>query len=210
VRARVIVFAKAPVAGHVKTRLARSVGGARALELYRWLGATVIAQLRDPRWELWVAFTPSAERGHVEAWLGPADRWTPQPDGDLGERLAAAVSAAFAAGDGPVLLVGTDCLALTAERVAEALSALATHDAALGPARDGGYYLLGMTRALAVFDGVAWSTSAVAEHTRARLREAGATWVELQTEVDVDEAADLDSVGDRDDAPAWERPPRRG
>ena len=202
---RVIVFAKAPVLGQVKTRLARGIGEARALELYRWCGATTLAQLRDERWQRWVAFTPPGQRAVTEGWLGPADRWIAQCDGDLGARLAAAVAAAFAAGDGPVLLVGTDCVAVTAERVAEALRLLATHDAVLGPAYDGGYYLLGLTRPRAVFDGIPWSTGTVADDTRARLRRAGATWAELPAERDLDEAADLVALSARADAPAWAR-----
>ncbi len=206
-RPRVVVFARAPVAGQVKTRLAREIGDARALELYRWCAATVLAQLRDPRWALWVAFTPADHRPLTEAALGPADRWIAQPDGDLGVRLAAAVAAAFAEGGGPVLLVGTDCVALTAGRVAEALAQLATHDAVLGPAHDGGYYLLGLARPLPLFEGVAWSTATVASDTREGLRRAGATWAELPPEQDLDEVADLASLADRSDAPAWARRP---
>ncbi|TAK30174.1 MAG: glycosyltransferase [Myxococcaceae bacterium] len=204
-RPRVILFAKAPVAGQVKTRLAATVGEPRALELYWWSGATVVAQLRDPRWDLWIAFTPADQRPLVEGWLGPVDRWLAQPDGDLGTRLAAAAESAFADGAGPALLVGADCLALTSYRVAEALELLATHDAALGPAYDGGYYLLGLARALPVFDGLAWSTGTVANDTRDRLRAVGATWAELPTERDIDEADDLDAIADRVDAPAWVR-----
>ena len=202
---RVIVFARAPARGLVKTRLARDVGDDRALALYRWCGAVVMAQLRDPRWLRWVAFTPADGRAATEAWLGPADRYLAQPDGDLGARLAAATAAAFADGDGPVLLVGADCPALTAGRVAEAAAALATHDAVLGPAYDGGYYLLGLARPLAVFEGVPWSTAAVADETRERLRAAGATWRELPTERDIDEVGDLVALADRADAPEWVR-----
>lgn len=202
---RVIVFAKAPQRGAVKTRLARDIGAARALALYRWCAATVLAQLRDPAWELWVAFTPADQRPLTEAALGPADRWIAQPDGDLGARLAALTRLAFAEGDAPVALVGTDCVALTAARVSAALAALATHDAALGPALDGGYYFLGLARELAVFDGVAWSSPTVADDTRARLRAAGARWAELPVERDLDERDDLASLADRADAPAWAR-----
>lgn len=200
---RVILFARSPVEGRVKTRLARDVGEARALELYRWCGAAIAAQLRDDRWQCWVAHTPSDQRAETEEWLGPADRWIAQRDGDLGARLAGAVQDAFAEGDGPVLLVGTDCPAVTAERVAEALRELTTHDAVLGPAYDGGYYLLGLRRPLAVFDEVAWSTETVADETRARLRRERATWVELPTERDLDEAGDLVALAHRADAPAW-------
>jgi rSAM/selenodomain-associated transferase 1 len=205
---RVIVFAKAPEPGRVKTRLARDVGDARALELYRWSGAAVMTQLRAARCERWVSFTPRDEQPAVEAWLGPAHRWIAQPDGDLGARLAAAVDAAFAAGDGPVLLVGTDCVAVTPARIAAAVAALATHDAALGPAYDGGYYLLGLARPLPLFEGVTWSTGTVADDTRDRLRRAAARWVELPVERDLDTVDDLVAVADRADAPPWVRAPR--
>lgn len=204
---RVIVFARAPVAGQVKTRLARAIGDDRALDLYRWCAATVLAQLRDPRWALWVAFTPPDQQPLTEAALGPADRWVAQPEGDLGVRLAAAAATAFAEGDDPVLLVGTDCVALTAERVAEAIAHLATRDAVLGPAHDGGYYLLGLARPLPLFERVAWSTGTVANDTREGLRRAGATWAELPPEQDLDEVADLTALADRPDAPAWTRRP---
>ena len=202
---RVIVFAKAPALGQVKTRLARDVGEARALELYRWCGAAVMDQLRDDRWQTWVTFTPSDQREATERWLGPCSRYIAQHEGDLGERLSALVDAAFAEGPGPVLLVGTDCVAVTAERIAEALRSLASHDAALGPAYDGGYYLLGLNRPLPLFEGLAWSTATVADDTRHRLRLAGATWAELPTERDLDEAADLVAVAHRPDAPSWVR-----
>jgi rSAM/selenodomain-associated transferase 1 len=205
---RVIVFARAPAPGRVKTRLARDVGDARALELYRWSGAAVMSQLRAARCERWVSFTPRDERAAVESWLGPADRWMPQPDGDLGVRLAAAVDEAFAADDRPVLLVGTDCLAVTPARVDEAVAALETHDAALGPAYDGGYYLLGLARPLRLFDGVAWGTGAVANETRDRLRRGAARWVELPPERDLDTVDDLAAAAHRPDAPPWVRAPR--
>jgi glycosyltransferase A (GT-A) superfamily protein (DUF2064 family) len=91
----------------------------------------------------------------------------------------------------PWLVVGTDCPALTPAHVQQAADALQTHDAVLIPAEDGGYVLLGLRRPLAsVFERVDWSTAQVSEQTRERLREAGATWVELPALWDVDEPAD--------------------
>lgn len=196
-RARVVVFARAPELGRVKTRLARDLGDARALSLYRWLGATVLSSLTaDPArpYALTVRVTPPDACDDVRAWVPGADAYEPQGDGDLGARLARAVDDAFAAGDRAVVLVGTDCVAVTDARVREALAALASHDAALGPARDGGYYLLALARTLPVFEAVPWSTERVAEETRARLRAAGARWAELPVETDIDTAADLDAL----------------
>jgi len=193
-RPRVVLFARAPVPGRVKTRLARDLGNDRACDLYRRLGAAVVEGLtRDPArpFEVAVRFTPDDALEAVREWFPGADRYEPQGPGDLGDRLARAVRDAFADGVAAAVLLGTDCIAVTDGRVREAIDVLATRDAALGPARDGGYYLLGLRRPLAVFHEVPWSTSAVAESTRALLRRAGATWVELPMESDVDTVDDL-------------------
>jgi rSAM/selenodomain-associated transferase 1 len=203
---RVVVFARAPALGRVKTRLARDVGDARALDVYRALGAAVLSSLTaDPSrpYTVAVRVTPDDACDDVRAWVPGADAYEPQGDGDLGARLVRATDDAFARGHRAVVLVGTDCPAVTDARVREALRALDGCDAALGPARDGGYYLLGLAQPLPVFEGVPWSTDGVAEATRARLRAAGASWAELATEVDVDTADDLRAW------PAFSDPSRR-
>ena len=97
---------------------------------------------------------------------------------------------AFGLGYRGVCLLGTDCPAVDAAAVTEVFAALDAHDAALGPAHDGGYWTLGLARELPVFEGMAWSTETVADETRARLRVCGARWAELA------EARDLDTVDD--------------
>jgi rSAM/selenodomain-associated transferase 1 len=198
--ARVVVFARAPELGRVKTRLAASVGDARACAVYTQLGARVVASLvvDDGRaYDVRVCFTPRDREAAVRAWVPGADAYVPQCEGDLGARLRGEVDAAFDDGCEAVVLVGTDCLAVNDARVCEALDALAGgDDAALGPALDGGYYLLAMARRMRLFEGVPWSTDAVAEATRTRLRAAGARWRELPAERDVDTREDLDALGD--------------
>ncbi len=195
--ARVVVFARAPLPGQVKTRLAATIGPAAACEVYRRLGETVVRALASApprRYELCIAFTPEPEGSLVRAWLPWADAWIPQCAGDLGARLAFEVERAFSDGCDAVVLVGTDCLAVDSERVGAALDALEDRDAVLGPAQDGGYYLLALRRPLAVFEGVPWSTERVADVTRERLRDLGARWRELAIERDVDTAEDLDAL----------------
>lgn len=206
--ALVVVFARAPEPGRVKTRLARAVGDAPACALYRWLGARVVASLTGDGsrpYDVAVRVTPSGACDAVRAWVPGADAYEPQGEGDLGERLARATRDGFAAGHRAVALVGTDCLAVTDGRAREALRALEGHDVALGPARDGGYYLLALARPLPVFDAVPWSTARVAEVTRGRARDAGARLAELPVETDIDTVDDLDSLRGYDDAPAWVR-----
>jgi rSAM/selenodomain-associated transferase 1 len=193
--ARVVLFARAPVLGQVKSRLAAEIGAADALAVYRTLGATIVRALADaPHFDLRVAFTPAGDEPLVRAWLPEARSLVPQIEGDLGARLEGEVTHAFNDGCPSVILVGTDCLAVDAARIDEAFSALDHADAVLGPALDGGYYLLGLARPLAVFGGVPWGTERVAEITRVRFRALGARWSELPVERDVDTLEDLLAV----------------
>jgi rSAM/selenodomain-associated transferase 1 len=157
----VLVFLKHPTPGAVKTRLAADVGPDRAAELYRgWIG-TVFDQLQPVRGTARVVgYYAGGSRADFAPWHHLADDWRPQPDGDLGDRLAAG----FAAAGGPAVAVGTDCLELDAELIRGAFAELADHDAVFGPAADGGYYLVGAARPIAgFFQGIRWSS----EHTLA-------------------------------------------
>jgi hypothetical protein len=104
--------------------------------------------------------------------------------------MSRAFESAHAADDG-LLLIGSDCPALTPQHLATAATALASHPAVFAPAEDGGYVLVGLARALpSIFDGVAWGSAAVMAQTRERLAAAGASWVELATLWDVDRPDD--------------------
>lgn len=192
----VVVFARAPVLGTVKSRLARALGHETALKLYRAMAERTVDALseNDVPWRLCVACTPDDRVAEVQEWFGSVDKVFAQGEGDLGERMKRAVKWALREPDAKVLLVGTDCPALDAERVHNALRALERYDAVLGPARDGGYWLIGMKRLLEVFDGVDWGSSRVTEQTRTALRRAGATWKELGEERDIDTVDDLEAV----------------
>lgn len=187
-----LVFARAPQLGSVKTRLAASLGPDRALAVYDRLARAVVAAVSPAvrSWDVVVVATPDEALDAVRAWLPPVDAVWPQGSGDLGARMQRAVTRAFGLGYRGVCLLGTDCPAVDATAVRAVFAALDAHDAALGPACDGGYWTLGLARDLAVFDGIAWSTETVAEETRARLRAAGHRWAELA------EARDLDTVDD--------------
>jgi rSAM/selenodomain-associated transferase 1 len=110
-------------------------------------------------------FTPPEARSEVEAWQ-PAETWIEQRGDDLGARMAAAFEAAFERGARRAVIVGSDVPALSSEHVLRSLSLLDTHDVALGPARDGGYYLLALDRPRpGLFEGVPWSTAGVLRAT---------------------------------------------
>lgn len=191
--AAVAVLAKAPVPGLAKTRLAPLLGDAGAARAQRALLRQTLRTVRAAAigpLTLWCA--PDVHHRHFRAWQRHRGvPLLPQPEGDLGRRLSAAVMHHFATGHGPLILLGTDCPALTPGHLQQVADALQTHDAALLPAEDGGYVLLGLRRpAPAVFDGVAWSTSAVADQTRQRLRSAGLSVWEGPLLWDVDEPSD--------------------
>jgi Uncharacterized protein conserved in bacteria len=191
-RLRVAVFAKAPVAGHVKTRLASVLGEAGAAQLHASLvrHALFTATLAGVgRVELWCA-PDESHAFFVECAAEIGARLHRQQGGDLGARMSHAFEAAFAAGR-RLILLGSDCPALTADDIERAAEALDSHDAVLTPAQDGGYVMIGLSRPVAgLFDGVPWSSASVMEATRERLRAAGARWQEFATLWDVDRPED--------------------
>lgn len=188
VSCRIAVFAKAPVAGHVKTRLIPLLGEEGAKNLYeRLLHHTlrVATSAGAPCVELWCS--PSSNHPFFVACAARYKIELREQDGtDLGERMNAAASGSSSS-KMPVIVVGSDCPALTVEDFSEAASALSQADAVLGPAHDGGYFLLGLKRSnIQLFNNIAWGTEKVLEQTRDRLRELNWAWRELQPKWDID------------------------
>jgi len=193
--AAIAVFAKAPVAGAVKTRLAPRLTAADAARLHaslvrHALGAAVIAS--PGRVTLWCA--PDAAHpffAGCAAEFGVGLR--AQQGADLGARMRHAFEASLAAG--PLVLIGTDCPELDAAALGRAADALRRHEAVLAPAEDGGYALVGLTRLVPeLFDGIAWGGAGVMTASRERLVQAGALWTELPTTWDVDRPEDYDRL----------------
>jgi rSAM/selenodomain-associated transferase 1 len=189
---RIAVFARAPVAGQAKTRLAPLLGaeGAAMLQadlVLRTL-ATATASAVGPV-ELWCS--PDASHpffARCAAELGV--RLREQRGRDLGERMSAAFDAALGE-NAALVVIGSDCPALTPAVLREAAQALEAHDAVIAPAEDGGYVLVGLSRPdPGLFTGVAWGGSTVMAETRARLARGGRQWKELGTFWDIDRPED--------------------
>lgn len=191
----VAILAKAPLPGLAKTRLIPHLGAQGAAALQRWLLHRVVATARQ------------AALGPVTVWCAPdvqhpafaacsADGTVTlrqQPDGDLGERMHRAV--AESSTPAGTLIVGTDCPLLDAAHLRQAATALASHDAVVTPAEDGGYVLIGMRQAAPrVFAEVAWSSERVMGQTRQRLSEVGWRWAEFAPLWDVDRSSDFDRL----------------
>lgn len=188
----ILVFLKAPVPGQVKTRLARDLGDEAACEIYRRMVERQLAALPSG-WPVEIHFAPTAARTDFAAWLGPGYVYFPQIEGDLGLRLRFATAAAFERGHPGAILIGGDCPALDASDLKRAAHCLASGtDVAIGPASDGGYYLLGLravAEALLVFEDVPWSTERVAQVTIERVKALGLRLTQLEEKEDVDDLA---------------------
>ena len=187
----IAILAKAPVPGHVKTRLISTIGA----------HAAAVLQVRLT--ERAVATALAADVGPVTLWCAPdATHSTflklvtqqriilkPQPEGDLGVRMLAATGAS----SGPVLVVGTDCPALTPLHLRGAANALREgNDVTIIPAEDGGYVLIGTRTAQpALFAGIAWGTNTVLAETRTRIIQQRLVLIEQPPLWDIDTEADL-------------------
>lgn len=190
---RIVIIAKAPLAGYSKTRLIAALGAAGAAALAaRMLQHTVRTALAADLGPVELCAAPSRRDPAWQALdLPPALHWSDQGDGDLGARMATAAQRTIAQGES-VLLIGTDCPALDVERLRRAAASLRQNDATLFPTTDGGYALLGLKRFHRdLFDNLPWSTATVAQQTLERLAQLAWT---VQTHAvlhDIDEPADL-------------------
>ena len=185
------MFARAPELGRVKTRLAADVGPLRALEIYRQLGERVIREVRRSPAHLVIAYDPPELEPVMRAWLGDSFAYEPQSDGDLGTRMAKAMTARIVAGAERIVVIGTDCPSVTADTITAAFAALDAADVVFGPALDGGYYLVGAMRVHeCLFHDIPWSTAHTLDVSLARARAAGLRVALLPPMRDIDTAAD--------------------
>ena len=184
-----LIFIRNPQLGRVKTRLARTVGDAEALRIYHVLLEKTRAAALGVEAERQLLYSDFIDKN--DAW--PNDRFhkMTQSAGDLGIRMEQAFRNTFAAGARKALIIGSDCPQLDGAMLRTAFERLDESDFVLGPAPDGGYYLLGM-KVLdhAVFRDIEWSTDSVQAHTLEKIRAAGKTCSLLPELTDVDTEAD--------------------
>ena len=191
----VAVLARAP-SGPGKTRLTHDLPADDARALREALLLDTLDQARAAAAPVTVFFTPESAREEVLALVGHDVELAPQADGDIGDRMAAAFAHLFAAGARHVALIGSDLPSLPSSRLADAFAALEQRDdVVLGPAEDGGYYLVALSRARPeLFTGVAWSTRAVLRQTREAAHVAGLSVALVDPWYDVDTPDDLSRV----------------
>ena len=184
IRPALIIFAKAPVMGQAKTRLAADIGPVHAKRIYRAMTARIIRNVQDPRWDTALAVTPATALGDVPDWSDLPQ--FAQVSGSLSPRL----SQVFSHSKGRVVVIGTDCPQVRRRDIADALSALLRHDAVFGPAADGGFWLMAMNGPVPAktFDNVRWSSADTLSDIASNVSGSIAF---LRTLTDVD---DLDSL----------------
>ncbi len=183
-----VIFLRMPQLGRVKTRLARDIGALAALQFYRITVTRLLHRLgRDRRWHLTLAVTP--DHGTLPHGWDRAARLTPQGTGDLGHRMGRIFRTMP---PGPVVIVGSDIPAVTPDHIAAAFCALGRSDAVVGPAADGGYWLIGLRRSrrvpAALFAKVRWSSEHALADTLAGLPR-GFSVARLATLEDIDDGA---------------------
>jgi len=184
-----VVMAKAPRIGRVKSRLAKDIGLVGAWAFQRRTLFETTRKLKDPRWQCWLCITPDRAGFNTRMW--PVG-WTliPQGQGDLGDRM---LRPWLMLGPGPVVIVGSDIPDMTPSHIAAAFEALGENDLVFGPASDGGYWLIGAKRRPCVIDpfqDVRWSTEHALSDTIQNVPD-GAKIGYVETLDDVDDGTGL-------------------
>jgi rSAM/selenodomain-associated transferase 1 len=188
-----ILFVKSPEPGAVKTRLASAIGPDRAAALYRVLAEAEVAATAPAgeEYRRLFFFAPAAAQARLESWF-PGETFVPQADGDLGDRMAAAFEESHRRGAGRAVIIGSDVPWVSRELVIDAFAALAAHDVVVGPARDGGYYLLALRQPRPeLLRGIAWSTSRVLKATVEKANALRLSVHRLVTLPDIDTPEDV-------------------
>lgn len=184
---RVVIFAKYPQPGKVKTRLAETMGDIAATAVYRALLDHTLIEARSSGLPVEVRYD-GADEGRFREIVRDA-ALVPQGDGDLGARLARVDAAA--------IIIGSDCPGLTAKKLRKAAAALEEHEAVIGPAKDGGYWLIGMRRTMPfLFTGMPWSEPGLLAATLSKLDEQGIAYAMLKELGDIDTERDLEQWPD--------------
>lgn len=196
---RLLIFTRYPEPGKTKTRLISALGAKGAATLQRQMTEHTLSKARELQKKrslsLEVRFT-GGSLPLMQHWLGSDIIYQPQGEGDLGARMARSLAVAFQEGIDRVVIIGTDCPNLNANLIAKAFHHLDSHDLVLGPALDGGYYLIGVNYLIPeLFIGIKWGTSEVFQQA-----------VDIANKLDVSVAylPQLADVDRPEDLPIWE------
>ncbi len=190
-----IILIKYPAAGKVKTRLAFDIGRKNAARVYRQIAGTVVKNTSPDdncNYNLQICFSPSKARNMIRKWLTVPAIYSLQQRGNIGRRMSYCFKKAFREGYKKVVLTGSDCPALMRPVILHAFRSLEQSDVVVGPAIDGGYYLIGMKRHVPeLFQKIEWSTNMVLAQTLDRIKCKGLSFIMLEWLRDIDRVSDL-------------------
>jgi len=187
-----IIFVKYPKEGFVKTRLAKDIGETQATRLYRSFVENIIENTKSNNYKQVFFHSPYEEKSNFKQWLGKEACLVPQEGSDLGERLINAFEWGFDSGAKKIIVIGSDAPFIGSLTINKAISALDEASCVIGPASDGGYYLLGLSQKNnEIFKNINWSTDKVYEQTISAIKSFGLSCAELDENFDVDKKNDL-------------------
>ena len=182
---QLVVFARPPVPGKVKTRLAREVGDDKAAQIYRELLDHAFQMIESLPKDIKCAIAWDNSNNN-RAEYTKHHRWI-QPSGNLGEKMSWAISHSIEKGAGKAMIIGTDCPTITLSTITDAFQTLDNAEVVLGPAEDGGYYLVGAKQVIpALFPDLQWGTNLVLQETIKSLENAGISYSLLDLKYDID------------------------
>ncbi len=197
IKEHLLIFTRWPEAGKTKTRLIPAIGAEEAAKLQQQLTEKTTDLARsflrqDPIAKAVTIFYTGAMQSQMEQWLGTDFTYQPQASGNLGDRLASAFQWAFDRGSQKALVMGIDCPGITLEHLETAFTALNDYPVAIGPALDGGYYLLGLKESNPTyFENIDWGTDRVYQQTLVKFSENSDRHYPLETLPDIDRPEDL-------------------
>lgn len=199
-REMLIVFTRFPQPGQTKTRLIPALGAAEAAALQKMMAEhtfSLCGELAGKRELALCVYYEGGDEQAVRSWVPAAMSCRSQGPGSLGDRLAQTFADSFASGGTRVIIIGSDCPFLTPEILAEGFTLLQNHDVVLGPACDGGYYLVGMSKpGQQLWSDIDWGTDRVFQQTMAIARKSGLALALLPELADIDRPEDLQHLFD--------------
>ena len=200
-----LLFLKYPDKGKVKSRLSKEFGEDTVLLLYEAFVLDVLETVNKGKYRFTICFHPPSAHEKIASWLGKSYLYMPQNGSDLGEKMKNAFVSAFSEGFEKVILIGSDIPDLPKEIIDEAFAS--DREAVIGPATDGGYYLIGFKRDTFlphIFEGMGWSTGSVFERTIETFRKHSCKVHVLPQWRDVDTPEDLRAFYERNRNTAFE------
>lgn len=192
---KLLIFTRYPQPGNTKTRLIPALGPHGAAQLQQQMTEHVVDQAIAFQslhpCTLEIRYT-GGDRDQMQSWLGSGLQYTPQGHGNLGDRLRRALAENFSSGFQRLVVIGADCPAIQPRHLQQAFEQLHAQDLVIGPATDGGYYLIGLQRLWpALFHQTPWGTDQVLRHTQNMARRLRLSWSKLEPLCDIDRPEDL-------------------